>query len=156
MNGAKKAELVGKRRRVVPKGSSLSRCDDRSLHVAVVDPRPQDYADLLDEFATGGASCHFLPLARDALRLARTHGADLWVVHVSLPDTPGTELCAMLKACRPETTVYVVADEQQMDEEQEAWNCGANLFVCKPVRTEWFDVWLDRSVRFRSSSRQSV
>jgi len=117
----------------------LSRPDTQSLHVAVVDPRPQDYAGLLEDFAANGMSCHFLRLGRDALRLARARGADLWVVHVALPDMPGLDVCAMLRDRRPEAVVYMVADEYSAADERAARRSGAAVFACKPVRAGWFE-----------------
>ena len=119
----------------------LSRPDIQTLHVAVVDPRPQDYAGLLEDFAANGMSCHFLRLGCDALRLARTHGSDLWVVHVGLPDMPGPDLCAMLKDRWPETIIYMVADEYSVADERAARESGAAVFACKPIRAGWFE-WL--------------
>jgi len=110
-----------------------------SRHVAVVDPRPQDYAGLLEDLAANGISCHFLRLGRDALRLARTHGADLWVVHVALPDMPGLDVCAMLRDRRPEAVVYMVVDEYSEADERAARTSGASRFACKPVRADWFE-----------------
>jgi DNA-binding response OmpR family regulator len=111
----------------------LSRADSQSRHVAVVDPRPQDYAGLLEDFAAAGMSCHFLRLGRDALRLARGDGADLWVVHVVLPDMSGLDLCAMLRDRRPESVVYMVADEYSEADERAARTGGASLFLSKPL-----------------------
>jgi DNA-binding response OmpR family regulator len=113
-------------------------------HVAVVDPRPNDYAPLLADLAAVGMSFHFLPSGRDAIRLARTHGADLWVLSTSLTDIAGLDLCSMLKEDRPESVVYVVADEHSVIDERAAWKCGATLLVYKPVREDWFG-WLRTS-----------
>ena len=109
------------------------RADNQSLHVAVVDPRPQDYAGLLEDCAANGVSCHFLRLGRDALRLARGHGADLWVIHVALPDMSGLDVCAMLRDRRPEAVVYMVADEYSEADERAARTGGASLFMSKPL-----------------------
>ncbi len=117
----------------------LSPGNGRTVHIVVVDPKPTDYAALLDAFPQGSMAFHFLPLGRDALRLARAHGADLWVIHVGLPDISGLDLCAMVNDRWPQSVVYVVADEFCPEEERAARTCGASFFTCKPVQADCFE-----------------
>jgi DNA-binding response OmpR family regulator len=117
----------------------LSRRNAQSLHVVVVDPQWKDYAALLEELTGKSVGFHFLRCGRDALRLARTHGADLWVVHVGLLDMPAFDLCAMLKDGRPDSVIYLVADDYDIEDERAARGCGASLFTCKPVQAAWFE-----------------
>jgi len=117
----------------------LSPGNRRTVHVAVVDPKPTDYAALLDAFPEGGVGFHFLPCGRDALRMAQALGADMWVINVGLPDISGLDLCAMVNDRWPQSVVYVIADEFRAADERAARACGASFFTCKPVQAECFE-----------------
>jgi DNA-binding response OmpR family regulator len=109
-----------------------------TMTVAVVDPRPGDYAALLRAVNRPGMKWRFLTTGRQALRLARTARVDLWVVNTRLPDFSGTDLCQMLRVRSPPPVLYVVADEYRADDERAARLCGALLFDCKPPEARWF------------------
>lgn len=111
----------------------------RDTMVAVVDPRPADYAALLDVAARRKMRVEFLLRGRDALQLARTVGADLWVIHVALPDMSGFDLCTMLRTHAHRPVIYMVTDEYRVEDERAAWVHGASLFGCKPVPESWFE-----------------
>lgn len=119
-------------------------CGVRTVKMAVVDSRPEDYSALLEATLGSGASLEFLPSGQDALRLARTGGADLWVVNAELPDMSGIDLCAMLRAQSSRQVVFVVTDTYRAEVERAARGGGASLFACKPVQTQWFDKWARR------------
>jgi len=113
----------------------------RAATVAVVDPRPGDYAALLGSHLGSQVRLQFLGSGRDALRLARTGGVTLWVINADLPDMSGLDLCSMLRTCSGRSVVYVVTDEYRMEDERAARLCGASFFGCKPVEAGWFDDW---------------
>jgi CheY-like chemotaxis protein len=85
----------------------------------------------------------FLCCGRDALRLSQAQQVDLWVVHLSLPDMSGLELCEMLRARLGRPVIYVVGDEYRPEDERAARARGASLFGCKPVQAWWFEPWAD-------------
>jgi DNA-binding response OmpR family regulator len=117
----------------------------RRATVAVVDPHPADYAVLASASPT--LRWRWLATGRQALRLARQEAVQLWMFNSTLDDMSGTELCAMIKTLRPESAVYIIADEYSAAEERAAWACGATLFACKPARAEWLD---SRAIKFSS------
>ena len=116
----------------------------RTTTVAVVDPQPADYAPLLERTVGPLVRLQFLPTGRDALQLARTTEVDLWVIHMTLPDMSGLDLCAMLKAQSAGRVVYVVTDRYRAEDERAAWVHGASLFGCKPLPESWFTDWRRR------------
>jgi CheY-like chemotaxis protein len=113
----------------------------RCATVAVVDPQAGDYRAVLDTPLGTELRWQFLSCGRDALRLSQAEEVDLWVVHLSLPDMSGLELCELLKTrlCRP--VIYAVSDEYCAEDERAARARGASLFGCKPVQACWFEPW---------------
>jgi DNA-binding response OmpR family regulator len=82
-----------------------------------------------------------LATAEEGLRLARTASVDLWVINTHLHGIGGSELCDMLKARDPRTTVYLVADEYTPEIELMARRSRATLFGCKPAQRDWLASW---------------
>jgi len=105
--------------------------------VAVVDPRPSDYADLLDCALGAGVRIEFFASGRDAMRFSQTGSADLWVINADLPDMSGVDLCTMLRTHASDPVVYIVTDEYRPEVEKAARACSGSLFVCKPIRAQW-------------------
>ena len=116
----------------------------RTSTIAVVDPRPADYASLLERALGPSVRLQFLPTGNDALQLARTADADLWVIHMVLPDMSGLDLCAMLKAQSARRVIYMVTDMYRAEDERAAWVHGASLFGCKPLPNSWLSDWRRR------------
>ncbi|MGD0382945.1 MAG: response regulator [Thermoguttaceae bacterium] len=117
--------------------SIMTNPDDRgAITVAVVDRRPDDYADLLR--ATRGADIRweFAGNGQQALRLARTQPVDVWMVNDYLPDMSGLDVCALLKNYLVQAVIYVVTDNYDQAIEREARICGAALFGCKPIQPD--------------------
>ena len=110
-------------------------CND-SMTVVVVDQRPEDYADLVSDARGAGIGVQFVSSGNKALRLARTHPVDLWVVNNHLLDMSGLDVCALLKIRLAQPVIYMVVDEYNQAIEREARIRGAALFGCKPIQTE--------------------
>ena len=116
--------------------SLMTNPDDRgAITVAVVDRRPDDYADLLR--ATRGADIRweFAGNGQQALRLARSQPVDVWMVNDYLPDMSGLDVCALLKNYLVQAVIYMVTDNYDQAIEREARICGA-LFGCKPLQPD--------------------
>jgi DNA-binding NarL/FixJ family response regulator len=107
------------------------------VKVCVVDGRSDDYLEWQSAAATGLVDLHFAATAAEALRLVASAAFDLWVVNSDLPDIGGHELCAMLKAHRPNARILVTADEYSTEAERRAWAARASMFACKPLAAEW-------------------
>ena len=105
--------------------------------VFVVDARPEDYVALLADPLCEGLNLRFFRTAGSALRAARNGEPDLWVVNMDLPDRGGTELCDMLRSRLYDGPIYMVSDDYAVEAELDARRCGANMFLCKPVVSEW-------------------
>ncbi len=116
----------------------------RTTTIAVVDPRPADYASLLERTLGPAVRLQFVPTGNGALQLARTTDADLWVIPMVLPDMSGLDLCAMLKAQSPQRVIWMVADTYCAEDERAAWVHGASLFGCKPLPNSWLSDWRRR------------
>ena len=110
--------------------------------VCVVDPRGEDYNCWKTLAPPAGVRLELVATADEALRLARTHRIDLWMINAELPGLSGLALCGMLKAQDDRTTVYLVADEYTPELEQAAWQARATLFGCKGAHDAWLGEWL--------------
>ena len=103
-----------------------------------------DYVSLLKRALGPSVRLQFLPTGNDALQLARTADADLWVIHMVLPDMSGLDLCAMLKAQSAQRVIYIVTDTYCAEDERAAWVHGASVFGCKPLPNSWLSDWRRR------------
>lgn len=110
-----------------------------TLAVAVVDPRPGDYAAALAANSRIDVCWRFLQTAGRALRVARTRRIDLWAVNAVLPDMSGLDLCQMLRDRDENAAVILVAESCNADQERIARRCGAVFYECKPLSAEWFE-----------------
>ncbi len=109
--------------------------------VAVVDARPTGYDVLTKTALRLHLHCEFFSSGTDAVHHAGKAGADLWVVHVALPDMSGFDLCGELKAILDKPVIYMVTDDYRAEDERAAWACGASMFGSKPVPEAWFADW---------------
>ena len=113
----------------------------RTRTICVVDPQPADYLGWESLAQAGGVELCFVADAEQALRLSRTQPVDLWVINTELPGLSGYELCGMLKAQHPRSTVFVVADKYSAAAERLAWAHRATLFSVKPEQYSWLSLW---------------
>jgi CheY-like chemotaxis protein len=105
--------------------------------VCVVDPQAGDYQDWHHCVDAHGVRLRFVASALDALRLARTHAVDLWVINTKLPGLSGCELCSMIQSRSGHAPVYLVADEYSPEEELSALSAHATMFCCKAAHQMW-------------------
>ena len=61
---------------------------------------------------------------------------DLVVVDVNLPGEDGISLARRLKQTHPDLGVIVVSARKQLDDKLGAYECGADLYLTKPVAVE--------------------
>ncbi|REJ68057.1 MAG: response regulator [Planctomycetota bacterium] len=105
--------------------------------VFVVDERPEDFAALLAEPVCEGLRFSFFRTAGAALRAMRKQSPDLCIINMELPDLGGAELCEMLRERLYREPICLVRDDYTVDAELTARRCGATMFVCKPVDSQW-------------------
>ena len=108
--------------------------------VMVVDPHPEDYAQLAAAHASRGMLFQFATTASDALRLWRTGARSIWLVNVELPDAAGVDLAAALRARDPQSAVYIVGDEYDTAEEIAVRMAGVAMYLCKPADPCWLEL----------------
>ena len=103
----------------------------------VVDSRPEDYVSMLADPDCEGQYFRFFHSADAALRAGRDVEPKLWIINMDLPDLDGVELCEMLRSRFSEVPMYLVCDEYDVEAELGARRCGATMFFCKPVSSQW-------------------
>ena len=108
-----------------------------SVRLAIVDPTPQDYVDLLSAGGTPGVSMHFLVSGNDAIRFARRWQTALWVVNTRLLDMGGFDLAEMLRSIRPSALIFMIGDQYSLDEELQTLTLGLAKYLCKPLEPSW-------------------
>ena len=108
--------------------------------VVVVDPRTQDYLQLVSESAAGGLLFQFATTGSDALKLWRIAARSIWLVNINLPDGSGCDLAAAIRARDPRSVVYLVGDEYDAAEELQARMVGGAMYVCKPAEAAWLSI----------------
>ena len=111
------------------------------ITVFVVDPNSSDYAALARRAAKAGWNVRFLSGGRDALRLDENATADLWIVHVRLPDISGFDLVEMLQPRLGNAAVFMVADEYRAEDEIRALSLGITRYLCKPLEADCLSPW---------------
>lgn len=105
--------------------------------VWVVDAQPRDYLSMLADPSCEGQNFRFYQTASAALRATRDTDPDLWIINMDLPDLAGLELCEMLRSRSLEVPMYLVRDAYNVEAELDARRCGATMFLCKPVSSQW-------------------
>jgi PAS domain S-box-containing protein len=77
----------------------------------------------------------------EGLRLAETHGPDLILVDVMLPDINGFEVCQQLKtlpACAESRVVLISAKETSSEAKTEGFDAGADDYIIHPLPNSEF------------------
>jgi DNA-binding response OmpR family regulator len=105
--------------------------------ICVVDPHPDDYSELVNSATGDGTRIQFMKSARDALRYRSDQAPELWVINVDLPDMSGSDLHSMIRSRFPGVPFYLVGDGYRAEDEIAARSCGATMYFCKPLQSEW-------------------
>lgn len=109
----------------------MARLNEPNLHVVVVDSQPTGYRTLVALAETQRWHTHFLTSGSAAIKIARRLRAELWMIHVSLPDMSGFDLYEMLREQLERATTFLISDEYDPEEEQRACGIKAHLYLCK-------------------------
>ena len=113
-------------------------CPTKELaRIYVVDAHPNDYSTVVDESAYDPVRFTFFSNARDALRNNPEDDPQMWIVNMTLPDMPGTDLYGMLRNRGSAAPIMLVGDQYSVQDEITARTSGATMYVAKPLRTEW-------------------
>lgn len=68
----------------------------------------------------------------DALRLAREHRFDTYVLDNWLADMSGVELCKRIRAFDPHTPIIFYSADAKKSDYEEAMSAGAQSYITKP------------------------
>ena len=106
-------------------------------NVVVVDPRFDSYRQLADSARLGRINLHMRSSGADALKLARRHDVDVWLIAADLDDMSGHDLVELLRDKSSEAKVCVVdaapGSRLHAVAEQEATASGADAVLTKPI-----------------------
>lgn len=105
--------------------------------VFVVDANAADYRELVESMNDGGYRLEVCSSGRAALRKDPSEAPEMWVVNMNLPDMSGPDLLSMLRWRYPGVPICLVSDEYQPEDEISARCSGAELYLCKPIESEW-------------------
>lgn len=105
--------------------------------VFVVDANVGDYRDLAETMTDSGYRIELCPSGRAALRKDPAESPEMWVVNMNLPDMSGPDLLSMLRWRYPGVPICLVSDEYRVEDEISARCSGAELYLCKPLESEW-------------------
>ncbi len=105
--------------------------------VFVVDSHPDDYQGICQRATDDGLNLQLFNSGRDALRKDPAQAPELWVVNMRLPDMSGTDLLSMLRWRYPGVPVVLVSDSYRAEDEISARCSGAELYLSKPLQSEW-------------------
>ena len=89
--------------------------------------------------------------AAAALREAATHGPDLVLLDLGLPDAGGLEVCGALRALLPSPDVIAITSARDLDVVREAVASGVLLYLLKPFTFAAFREKLERYAAYRSA-----
>lgn len=89
--------------------------------------------ELLEE---GGFSAFPTTRGAEAVELAETYRFDLALLDLTLPDMPGHDVLATLRALRPEMPVIILSGVTSLDAKLNGFEAGADDYVTKPFQTD--------------------
>ena len=117
-----------------------------SANIIVVDPDLDDYLHLLQfrDVRDRELTWHLFGSGRAVLRtLFAVSGlsmvAGMCLINVSLPDMAGSDLWQMMQPRLLDATGVLIGSEYRIEDELTARNCGAAMYVCKPLHKAWFE-----------------
>ncbi len=82
--------------------------------------------------------------ARDAISMVKSHGPDLVLLDLSLPDKSGLDLSSEIRAISPSTRIMIVSMHSKVDYIVKAFQAGATGYMTKESATESLLVGIDR------------
>ena len=124
--------------------TELARCSTESVpSVVVVDPAFDTYTQLAASARSGKLSLHFRSSGSDALKLAKRHRVDAWLIAADLDDMSGFDFVELLRSqhgvgesCQGMTSprfVAMVGDRTGGLTEWQALEAGADQTATKPI-----------------------
>ncbi len=123
------------------------------IRVLIVEDEPviaeahRDYLARIGGFEIVGA----VTTAQEALRAARTHGVDLVLLDLGLPDARGTDLASALSGVRPAPDVIAITAQRDLPTVRDAMSRGVLLYLLKPFTFTAFREKIEQYLRYREA-----
>ncbi|MHC3001110.1 response regulator [Gordonia sp. GN26] len=123
------------------------------IRVLIVEDEPviaeahRDYLARIGGFEVVGA----VTTAQEALRSARTHGVDLVLLDLGLPDARGTDLASALSGVRPAPDVIAITAQRDLPTVRDAMSRGVLLYLLKPFTFAAFREKVEQYLRYREA-----
>ncbi|QMU19288.1 response regulator [Gordonia rubripertincta] len=123
------------------------------IRVLIVEDEPviaeahRDYLARIGGFEVVGA----VTTAQEALRAARTHGVDLVLLDLGLPDARGTDLASALSGVRPAPDVIAITAQRDLPTVRAAMSRGVLLYLLKPFTFAAFRDKIEQYLRYREA-----
>ncbi|ASR03826.1 response regulator [Gordonia rubripertincta] len=123
------------------------------IRVLIVEDEPviaeahRDYLARIGGFEVVGA----VTTAQEALRAARTHGVDLVLLDLGLPDARGTDLASALSGVRPAPDVIAITAQRDLPTVRAASSRGVLLYLLKPFTFAAFRDKIEQYLRYREA-----
>ncbi|GAB86042.1 response regulator [Gordonia rubripertincta] len=123
------------------------------IRVLIVEDEPviaeahRDYLARIGGFEVVGA----VTTAQEALRAARTHGVDLVLLDLGLPDARGTDLASALSGVRPAPDVVAITAQRDLPTVRAAMSRGVLLYLLKPFTFAAFRDKIEQYLRYREA-----
>src|SRR5687767_1197585 len=106
----------------------------------------EDTAELLAECVRRRGYTTFASMSGgDALELVANEAIDVVVTDVMMPGMSGIDLCASLRALRPELMVLLVTGRNTLPVAIEAIRAGAYDYISKPVKIDVLEIAINRA-----------
>jgi DNA-binding response OmpR family regulator len=105
--------------------------------VIIVDPKLQDYEQLIVVAAEWNIRTCLLRCGEEALRVYTALFDGLWLINTRIPDMSGVDLLQSIRERDPYASVFLVDDDYEEEGEITSRDAGATAYVCKPPHPIW-------------------
>ena len=115
--------------------------------VVVVDANLKDYQPIIADLKARRARVNLFETGEEAVRTPGALPSTLWMVNMRLPDMPGTGFLTLVRRRFRRSSIFLVGDFYDAEDELAARSAGATAYVCKPATTAWLDGYSVRALR---------
>ena len=120
--------------------------------LVIVDPRLDDYRDLVEAARKRLLRLTMTTTGGNALRLVPSFTDAVWLLSPQLQDMNGLDLLEMLHTLQRNFKAVVVDNQYDLQREQRALELRAVQYVCKPVQLSWLEAWQAAPVAVQESN----
>jgi DNA-binding response OmpR family regulator len=117
----------------------MTRNTKMPTRIFVVDASPTDYDTAQPAHCNSETELTFFGSGREALRTNPDDSPNMWVINVRLPDMAGTTLHDMLRSRGCKVAVALIGDTYQVEDERAARISGVNVYLAKPLSSEFLE-----------------